>query len=137
MRYILNDEGYIEEISFSYEIECNNKICTEYTGTIPDGYSSLAEWNENAVIQAYKITDGNLIHDPNKETALKNEWAMQEEKNQSEVIGNKVTSISETSTDIEYPSAKCLYDSLNSLDIPDMQSLTNAEIEALINNNVL
>lgn len=74
MRYILNDEGYIEEISFLHEIECNNKTCTEYTGTIPEGYSSLAEWSEIAVIQAYKIVDGNLTYDPDKETALETDW---------------------------------------------------------------
>ena len=74
MRYILNNEGYIEIISFSNEIECNNKTCTEYTGTVPSGYSSLAEWSKNAVIQAYKIVDGNLTHDPNKEEELEEEW---------------------------------------------------------------
>lgn len=77
MRYILNNEGYIETISFSNEIECNNKTCTEYTGTVPSGYSSLAEWSEKAVIQAYKITNGNLTHDPDKETDLLNEWKEQ------------------------------------------------------------
>ena len=137
MRYILNDEGYIETISFDNEIICNDKTCTEYTGTIPDGYSSLSEWSETAIIQAYKITDGNLTHDSDKETALKNEWAIQEEKNKPEVIGNKVTSINENSTDIQYPSAKCLYRTISNLDIPDVQSLTNTEIEELINNNVL
>lgn len=77
MRYILSDEGYIETISFDYQVECNNKSCTEYTGTVPEGYSSLAEWSENAVIQAYKITNGNLTHDPDKETDLLNEWEKQ------------------------------------------------------------
>lgn len=77
MRYILSDEGYIETISFDYQVECNNKSCTEYTGTVPEGYSSLAEWSEKAVIQAYKITDGNLTHDPDKETTLLSEWEKQ------------------------------------------------------------
>ena len=80
MRYILNNENYIEEISFSNEIECNNKTCTEYMGIVPTGYSSLLEWSEIAVIQAYKIVDGNLTHDPDKETALLNEWAIQTNK---------------------------------------------------------
>lgn len=74
MRYTLNNEGYIETISFLHAVECNNKTCTEYTGTIPEGYSSLAEWSENAVIQAYKITNGNLTHDPDKEAELIDEW---------------------------------------------------------------
>lgn len=77
MRYILSDEGYIETISFDYQVECNNKSCTEYTGTVPEGYSSLAEWSKNAVIQAYKITNGNLTHDPDKETTLLSEWEKQ------------------------------------------------------------
>ncbi len=137
MRYILNNEGYIEELSFSREIECNNKTCVEYMGIVPTGYSSLLEWSEIAVIQAYKVIDGNLTHDPTKETALLNEWAIQKEKNKPEVIGNKVTSISEESTDIQYPSAKCLYRTISNLDIPDVQSLSNTEIENLINSNVL
>jgi hypothetical protein len=75
MRYTLNDEGYIETISFLHAVECNNKTCTEYTGTIPEGYNSLAEWNEIAVIQAYKIVDGNLTYDPDKKNELEKEWA--------------------------------------------------------------
>lgn len=137
MRYILNNENYIEEISFSNEIECNSKTCTEYMGIVPTGYNSLLEWSEIAVIQAYKVVDGNLTHDPDKETALLNEWAIQETRNKPEVIGNKVTSINENSTDIQYPSAKCMYRTISSLDIPDVQSLSNTEIENLINSNVL
>lgn len=145
MRYILNNEGYIEEISFSNEIECNSKTCVEYTGVIPSGYSSLLEWSEFAIIQAYKITDGNLTYDPDKETVLKSEWATQEAKCKSEMVGNKVTSVSESSTDIEYPSAKCLYDSLNNkVDKTDGKGLstndyTTAEKEKLagLNNYTL
>lgn len=77
MRYILDDLGYIETISFLHEIECNNKTCTEYTGSIPEGYSSLLEWSENAVIQAYKITNGNLVYDASKEAELEANWEKQ------------------------------------------------------------
>ena len=73
MRYILNNEGYVETVSFANPIVCNGS-CTEYTGTTPTGYSSLLEWSENAVIQAYKITNGNLTHDPTKEAELESEW---------------------------------------------------------------
>lgn len=78
MRYILNDLGYIETISFSCEIECNGKTCTEYTGAIPTGYETLAEWSENANINAYKIVDGNLTYDSNEDTRLQNLWANQQ-----------------------------------------------------------
>ena len=76
MRYILNSEGYVETVSFANPIVCNGS-CTEYTGTTPTGYSSLLEWSENAVIQAYKITNGNLTHDPNKEAELETQWEIE------------------------------------------------------------
>lgn len=77
MRYILNDEGYIETVSFTYEVECNNKTCTEYTGSVPTGYETLAEWSENANINAYKIVDGELTYDSDKDTELQALWESQ------------------------------------------------------------
>ena len=81
MRYILNDEGYIETISFNYQIECNNKTCTEYTGSVPTGYESLAEWNELANINAYKVVNGELTYDSDKDTELQSLWATQKAEN--------------------------------------------------------
>ena len=74
MRYILNDRGYIAELSDGHLITCNNNTCTEYTGTIPDGYTSLEEWAINANINAYKIVDGNLTYDSEEDTRLQAEW---------------------------------------------------------------
>lgn len=73
MRYILNNSGYVEEVS-NYEIVCNNNTCTEYTGTIPEGYETLEEWALNANVRAYKIVDGNLTYDSEEDTRLQNEW---------------------------------------------------------------
>lgn len=70
MRYILDDLGYIEEVSFGGIIECNNKTCIEYTGTIPSGYDSLIAWVEKANIRAYKIIGGNLTYDEEKDAEL-------------------------------------------------------------------
>lgn len=78
MRYILNNEGYIETISFNNKITCNDKSCTEYTGTIPDGYTSLVEWAENANIRAYKLEDGNLVFNSFKNDELNYEWTIQQ-----------------------------------------------------------
>lgn len=78
MRYILKDTGYIEEISFTHEIECNNKTCIEYTGSVPSGYESLAEWCDNANINAYKIVDGNLTYDSEEDNRLQSLWASQQ-----------------------------------------------------------
>ena len=77
MRYILNDSGYIETVSFNGLVECNDKTCTEYTGTIPTGYENLAEWSENANINAYKIVEGNLVFDSDEDTRLQNLWTSQ------------------------------------------------------------
>lgn len=63
MRYILDDEGYVKVCSKT-EIVCESKTCTEYTGNVPDGYSSIEEWATNANIREYKIVDGQLVHSP-------------------------------------------------------------------------
>jgi len=84
MRYILNDSSYIETISFNYQVECNNKSCIEYTGEVPTGYESLAEWSELANINAYKIVDGNLTFDSEEDTRLQELWASQQMSNNSD-----------------------------------------------------
>lgn len=73
MFYILDNLGYIEEVSTHY-IERDNKTCTEYTGAIPEGYETLADWVLNANIRAYKITNGNLVYDANRDAALQAEY---------------------------------------------------------------
>lgn len=75
MFYILDSLGYIEATSSHY-IECDNKTCTEYKGTIPSGYSDLDDWVLNANIRAYKInTSGNLIYDEARDESLQKEYA--------------------------------------------------------------
>lgn len=81
MRYILTDDGYIDEISFGNPLECKNKNCIEYTGSIPTGYTSLEEWSENAIIQAYKIESGNLVYYQAKATELQALWNSQQNSN--------------------------------------------------------
>lgn len=73
MRYILDDLGFIEEISFGATISCNDKSCTEYTGEVPDGYDSLCEWVDNANIRAYKIENGSLVFDEDRADDLEKE----------------------------------------------------------------
>ena len=77
MRYILNDSGYIEAVSFNNAMMCSNKTCTEYTGTVPTGYENLAEWSENANINAYKIVNGNLTYDSTEDARLQSLWESQ------------------------------------------------------------
>lgn len=73
MMYILDDLGYIEEFS-PYHISCNNKNCVEYTGNIPEGYETLEEWVINANIRAYKIVEGNLVFDAERDAELQEEY---------------------------------------------------------------
>ena len=73
MRYILNKEGYIYDISFGAEILCELGNCTEYKGKIPSGYSSLEEWHDAEIdsLNAWKIVDGNLVFDASRDYKLK------------------------------------------------------------------
>ena len=82
MRYILKD-GYIDEISFGATIECKNQTCTEYTGTIPTGYTSLEEWaiGEDGKLNAWKIVEGNLIFDDVKWAKLQTVFEKENEDN--------------------------------------------------------
>ena len=74
MRYILDDLGYIEEVS-SNLMNCNDKECTAYSGTIPEGYETLEDWVLNANIRAYKLdADGNLIFDEARDAELQEEY---------------------------------------------------------------
>ncbi|MBP3920830.1 MAG: hypothetical protein J6D28_04620 [Bacilli bacterium] len=83
MRYILKD-GYIEEIAFGVaSIECGGQICSEYTGTIPIGYTSLQAWaiGERGKINAWKVVDGNLVFDNAKYNELLEIWQKEETDN--------------------------------------------------------
>lgn len=78
MRYILDNSGYIDSVSCT-PFNCKDKSCTEYTGTIPDGYETIAEWAQNANIRAYKVVEGNLTYDEAKAAELEAKWAQEEQ----------------------------------------------------------
>lgn len=62
MRYRLDANGYVESVFWG----CYSNGCAEYTGTIPNGYTDLNDWSENALINAYYLVDGNLVLDAEK-----------------------------------------------------------------------
>lgn len=72
MRYILDADGYVS-ICSETNITCENKTCTAYTGTVPDGYDSLIDWHtqERERLNAWKIESGNLVFDEDKYNQLK------------------------------------------------------------------
>lgn len=65
MRYIANSNGYLQEVSFGADIACGGTNCTEYTGTVPAGYTSLEDWycQEGEKLYRWKITSGQLTMD--------------------------------------------------------------------------
>ena len=107
MRYILDSEGYIEATTFGGFITCNNNTCTEYTGSVPSGYETLEEWNTNANIRAYKIENGNLVYDSDRDTALQELWQMESKNSQpiTIVAGTwtpVLNALNETAPTVEY-----------------------------------
>lgn len=83
MRYILNSEGYIFDVSFGAEIECSLGTCTEYKGKVPDGYETIEEWfsGESERLNAWKIVDGDLVFDENRAYKLKILYEQQSNEN--------------------------------------------------------
>lgn len=65
MRYITDSNGYLLEVSFGAVIQCGGKGCTEYTGGVPSGYSSLVDWfaKEGDKLYRWKIAGGQLTLD--------------------------------------------------------------------------
>lgn len=65
MRYITDENGYLREVSFGAEIDCDDGVCTEYTGTVPAAYKTIEDWyiaNADRLYQ-WQIVDGNLVED--------------------------------------------------------------------------
>lgn len=70
MRYIADYEtGQLLHVSFGADIECDGQGCTEYTGSVPEGYASLEAWYlaEVETLYRWKVVDGELTLD---ETAV-------------------------------------------------------------------
>ena len=65
MRYITDGNGYLREVSFGADIDCDDGTCTEYTGTVPAAYESVEDWyifNSDRLHQ-WQIVGGNLVED--------------------------------------------------------------------------
>ena len=104
MRYILNSEGYIYNISFGTEIECDLGTSTLYAGEVPTGYSTLEEWHDGEIdkLNAWKIVDGNLAFDNARYNELQSEWEKEATENKQIIkkdlknIEQMLTSVSDT-----------------------------------------
>lgn len=72
MRYIADSDGYVKEVSFGAIITCGGSSCIEYTGAVPEGYTSLEDWCNacGGELYRWKIVGGNLTVDPSAEAPV-------------------------------------------------------------------
>ena len=59
MRYIADSDGYVKEVSFGAVITCGTSECVEYTGTVPEGYTSVEDWFNVCGGELYQRKDDN------------------------------------------------------------------------------
>lgn len=97
MRYILDENGYVELCSAT-KLVCEDRTCTEYTGSIPDGYETIEEWAKNANIRAYKVIDGELVYDANKDAELQAQYELDASNNACASVGYVNDKFSKSST---------------------------------------
>lgn len=93
MRYELDSNGYISNIYFG----CASGTCAGYQGAIPSGYDSLEDWAENANIKAYKIVNGNLVYDAQRDAELQTQYEVEAQRNANASVGyvnDKINQIS-------------------------------------------
>lgn len=123
--YFVND-GYladsgcnIEEISKKPSaFTTNNLVCFDFDGNLSDSGCKIEEISKKpSTFYVNNLAcfdfDGNLLDSGHKVSDFLTEH---QDISGKEDISNKVTSISSTSTDTEYPSAKCVYDLIGDLE---------------------
>ena len=83
LRYILDKNGYVCHASLGGLIICDLGECTEYTGEIPNDYSTIEEWYDKEIdkLNAWKIVDSNLVYDEAKYKEIQSLCKVQEEEN--------------------------------------------------------
>lgn len=79
MRYELDENGYITNVYFG----CASGTCMAYEGEMPDGYEDLQDWYESnyEILNAWFVSDGNLVYDAARATALQETYAEEEDAN--------------------------------------------------------
>lgn len=89
MRYILNSEGYIYDISFGADISCSLGNCALYTGEVPADYETIEEWfeGEQEKLNAWKIVEDNLVFDNVKYAELQIQYEEEARKNEKATVG--------------------------------------------------
>ncbi len=130
MRYKIDENNYITDVFFN----CYVGTCAEYTGSIPEGYSSLEDWASNATIEAYYLSNGNLTYDSAREVELQAKWEEELQNNVPKVI--KVIDSLDSASEADALSAN-QGKVLDGKKLNNSDYLTNTEIETLISNIAL
>ena len=130
---LLNDAGYITKAvsdlenyylkSSLYTKDEVNTLIGDKTGVSIQVVQDLPETGEpnviyfvpktpstNDIYDEYVYISGNWEHIGSTEVDLSNYYNKEQADAKYEVLSNKVTALSSTSTDEQYPSAKCVYD---------------------------
>jgi hypothetical protein len=102
LRYILDKNGYVCHVSLGALILCDLGECTEYTGEIPNGYSTIEEWYDGEInkLNAWKITEGNLVFDDIRYNELQEKCKLEEIDN-SCVTHKELYGLQKTIEDIQ------------------------------------
>lgn len=107
----------------------NNKVIIGYNDDTKEYYNFIGVKTHQSIGTCYAFS--NIYGDTNTQSDVKNRvfyrgvsfWATQ--SSILEQTSNKVTSISSSSTDTQYPSAKCVYDKLTNKADTSLSNLTN------------
>lgn len=144
LRYILDEDGYICHASIGGLIVCDLGQCTEYKGTIPEGYETIAEWYDNEIekLNAWKVIEGNLVFDENKYKELQNKWEKEAEENslsthswvKNQIHKSNSVVVDELSNNVKGSSLVVLKDSGN-YEIPNVSISGNVDEVKVISSN--
>ena len=144
LRYILDEDGYIFHASIGGLIVCDLGQCTEYDGTIPEGYETIVEWYDNEIekLNAWKVIEGNLVFDENKYNELQVKWEKEAEENslsthkwvKSQIHKSNSVVADELSNNVKGSSLVVLKDSGN-YEIPNVSISGNVDEVKVISSN--
>lgn len=91
MRYIVNAQNYVVAVSFGSEVVYNDCACTEYTGKVPSGYSTLEDWHESEgdKLWRWKIVSGSLTLDSTATAPEEGRWGVPKLQQKTNILPSK------------------------------------------------
>lgn len=89
MNIIIDKNNYFYDGALGCRINCEEYgECQKYTGAVPDGYESCEDWFVNCENKnAYKLVNGNLVYDAQRDAELQAQYEVEAERNANASIG--------------------------------------------------